>query len=90
MTAVTSWGVLYEFDHREELSMEGYLVSNAIICHHGVCEVENNQARALHESPPGLGPNGYNRLVALFPVLKTKKKFRQFFQEMGELFTFQM
>ena len=47
MTAVTSWGVLYEFDHREEPSMEGYLVSNAIICDCVVHEVENDQAMCL-------------------------------------------
>ena len=39
--------VPYKFDCREELSMEGYLASNAIICDRGVCEVENNRAVCL-------------------------------------------
>ena len=30
------------------------------------------EVRALHELPAGLGPNSHNRLVAPFPVLKTK------------------
>ena len=47
MTAVASWGGPYEFDHREEPSMEGYLVSNAIICDRGVREVENDQTVRL-------------------------------------------
>ena len=46
MAAVTSWGVPYEFDCREEPSMEGYLASNAIVCDCGVREVEND--RAVH------------------------------------------